>query len=66
MSTRHVIKTQILQEVLNYLGSKPYQEVANLVTAIQGDAVLSEDSTVGYAGAIVAAESVVSENQASS
>jgi hypothetical protein len=61
MSTRHVIKTQILQEVLNYLGTKPYQEVAALVTAIQSDAVLD-------AAAIVASEissdSVTSTDQA--
>lgn len=35
---RHTIKTEILQSVLNYLASKPYNEVQALVSAIQTDA----------------------------
>jgi hypothetical protein len=41
---RHSVKTEILQNVLNYLANRPYQEVAAFITALQGDAVLIEGS----------------------
>lgn len=43
---RHTIKTQILQAVLNYLATKPYNEVQALVTAIQSDAAVDPLSKV--------------------
>ena len=41
--SRHSLNTETLQTLLNYLATKPYAEVANLVTAIQTDAVAIED-----------------------
>lgn len=35
---RHTIKTEILQTVINYLATKPYNEVQALVAAIKSDA----------------------------
>jgi len=32
------ISTDLINAVLNYLGNRPYVEVANLITAIQAEA----------------------------
>lgn len=40
---RHSVKTEILQNVLNYLANRPYHEVATIITSLQGDAVLIGD-----------------------
>ena len=42
---RHSVKTEILQNVLNYLANRPYQEVASFISALQGDATLIEGAT---------------------
>lgn len=60
---RHSVKTEILQNVLNYLANRPYQEVAAFITALQGDATLIE-------GAVETAQNIsastVTEDQAAS
>lgn len=43
---RHSVETKLLQEVLNYLGSKPFNEVSSLITKIQTDAQPIEESKV--------------------
>lgn len=35
---RHSVSTQILQDILNYLGTRPAGEVLHLINALQGDA----------------------------
>jgi hypothetical protein len=40
---RHSLKTEVLQQVLNYLANQPYAQVAKLVTDIQADAKLIEE-----------------------
>jgi hypothetical protein len=35
---RHSVSTKILQDVINYMASRPYTEVAALIEAIQKDA----------------------------
>ena len=37
--TEMVISLELAQGLLNYLGSRPYQEVADLIPAIQGSRV---------------------------
>lgn len=59
---RHSIETKILQNVLNYLATRPYQEVAELVLSVQKDAYLLE----GESGSTATVESIVSSEQAAS
>lgn len=35
---RHSVDTRILQDIINYLGNKPYAEVTQLITDLQNDA----------------------------
>jgi hypothetical protein len=35
---KHIVTTQILQDVLNYMANRPYTEVAALIKALQEDA----------------------------
>lgn len=60
---RHSVKTEILQNVLNYLANRPYQEVAAFITALQGDATLI-DGAVEIVNNT--AESAVTTDQAAS
>lgn len=39
---KHVIDTAVLQEVLNYLASRPFAEVAQLINKIQNSAKAEE------------------------
>jgi hypothetical protein len=60
---RHSIKTDILQNVLNYLANRPYAEVASLILAIQGDAIVTEETKDS---STVSVESIVSDDKAAS
>lgn len=42
---RHSIKTDLLQKVLNYLTSKPFNEVNTMINEIVADAVVIETGT---------------------
>jgi hypothetical protein len=43
MNMKHEIDTQVLQKVMNYLGSKPYAEVAELVKEVLASAKKVEE-----------------------
>jgi len=43
---RHSLETSVLQEVLNYLGAKPYTEVSALIIKIQSDAKAIQEPVV--------------------
>ena len=60
---RHSVKTEILQNVLNYLANRPYQEVAAFITALQGDATLIEGAAETTQNPV---ESVETSNQVAS
>ena len=38
------INKQVLEAVLKYLATRPYQEVANLINVLQGSQEIKEDS----------------------
>lgn len=40
---KHVVSTKVLQDVLNYLATKPFAEVAQLIKALQEDAKVQEE-----------------------
>lgn len=42
---RHSIKTDLLQKVLNYLTSKPFNEVNTMINEIVADAFVIETGT---------------------
>ena len=42
---RHSVNTKVLQDILNYLANRPYAEVSAIITALQTDAAIIEDTT---------------------
>jgi hypothetical protein len=40
---KHIVSTTVLQNILNYLASRPYSEVATLIKELQEDAKPLED-----------------------
>ena len=43
---RHSIDTKLLQDILNYLASKPFNEVSGVIKAVQDDVKVVEGSEV--------------------
>jgi hypothetical protein len=42
---RHSVDTRVLQDIINYLGNKPYVEVMQLITDLQNDAKAIPESS---------------------